>query len=146
MGFEIEHKYLVINDSYRAMAKKCYHIVQAYLCRDVERTIRIRKRNDQAFLTIKGKTDVDKRLEYEYEISVEDFNGLLNLAKGRIIEKQRYIVDYAGNEWEVDEFGGDLKGLVIAEIELSNSDYNYACPDFVGEDVTTNPAYYNSNL
>ena len=86
-------------------------------------------------------------MEYEYPIPLEEAKSILNtLCIKPIIEKYRYIVNYAGNSWEIDEFKGALQGLVIAEIEIPSSEYNYDIPPFIGKNVTNDPRYYNSNL
>ncbi len=146
MALEIEHKYLVKNDSYKELAKNTIHILQGYLCRDPERTVRVRTWNDKAFLTVKGKTINDTRQEYEYSIPYCDAIKMFDLCQGEILEKIRYIVEYDGFIWEVDEFHGIKEGLITAEIELRDSHSVYSIPPFVGCDVTGNPAYYNSNL
>lgn len=146
MALEIEHKYLVKNDSFRALSIASFSIYQGYLCRDPERTVRVRIKGDKGFLTVKGKNSGAIRAEFEYEISLEDARKMLSLCLPPIIEKKRYIVPFESHTWEVDEFFGDLKGLVTAEIELSSSYETYMIPCFVGENVTGNPRYYNSNL
>lgn len=147
MGLEIEHKYLVKDDSYKKMSVKHDLIMQGYISRDKDRTVRIRVVNDEAFVTIKGATHIDKRAEYETPVSKSDALEILeNLCIPPIIEKTRYIVEYEGKKWEVDEFHGTLKGLVIAEIELKSSDEEYSIPSFIGNNVTGDPRYYNSNL
>ena len=146
MGLEIEHKYKVLNESYKKLSEKSYSIAQGYLCREKERTVRVRVRDDKGFLTIKGVTNVDSRAEFEYEIPVEEANELLKMCEPVIIEKTRYIVPFDGNIWEVDEFHGVHEGLTIAEIEIPTSDYKYNTPDFVGENVTDDVRYYNSTL
>ena len=146
MGFEIEHKYLVKSDSYKASATASFHIIQGYLSRDPERTVRIRIKNESAYITVKGKTYGVGRLEYEYEIPKGDALEMLELCVPPILEKIRYIVPFRNHIWEVDEFFGDQKGLILAEIELISDEDEYTVPDFIGEDVTGNPLYYNSNL
>lgn len=147
MGLEIEHKYLVKDDSYKKMSVKNDLIIQGYISRDKNRTVRIRVINDEAFVTIKGATCIDRRAEYETPISKNDAMEIIkNLCIPPIIEKTRYIVEHEGKKWEVDEFHGNLKGLVIAEIELKSSDEKYSVPSFVGNNVTGDPRYYNSNL
>lgn len=146
MSLEIEHKYLVKDDSYREAALASYIIKQAYLCREPERTVRVRIKGNKGFLTVKGKNSGDTRLEFEYEIPFADALSMIGLCSGRVIEKIRYIVDFQGFRWEVDEFKGELDGLTLAEIELESSNHNYPLPPFVGKDVTGNPEYYNSNL
>lgn len=146
MSTETEHKYLVISNEYEKMTNNSYRITQGYLSREPERTVRVRLIDDKAYLTIKGKTVDDTRAEYEYEIPFDDAQALIGLCEGRIIDKIRYIVPYGGYIWEVDKFLGDLSSLIVAEIELKESTHNYPLPPFVGEEVTDNPQYYNSNL
>lgn len=146
MALEIEHKYLVKNDSYKALATSCSRISQGYLCRQPERTVRIRIRDDKGYLTVKGKNTGSVREEFEYQIPYEDAERMMALCVPPVIEKTRYIVPFGGHTWEIDEFAGDRTGLVTAEVELSSSSEKYVIPDFIGEDVTGNPAYYNSNL
>lgn len=146
MGLEIEQKYLVKNDSYRGMSASVREIRQGYLSRVPERTVRVRTVDDKGFITVKGLTRGLVRLEYEYEIPVTDARELLTLCEPPVIEKRRYIVDYAGKKWEVDEFMGHLSPLVVAEIELNSEDESYEIPPFIGKNVTGDPRYYNSNL
>ena len=146
MALEIEHKYLVKNDSYKALASSFSYISQGYLCREPERTVRVRIRDDKGYLTIKGKNIGSIREEYEYQIPYEEAKRMMSLCVPPVIEKMRYIVPFGDHIWEIDEFAGDRSGLVTAEVELSSSNEEYLIPDFIGEDVTGNPAYYNSNL
>ncbi len=146
MAFEIEHKYLVKDSSYRTMASSSIDIRQGYLSKEPARTVRIRIKGDRGFLTVKGITVGDTRHEYEYEIPLSDAEEMIKMCEGKILEKRRYIVDYEGMKWEVDEFHGSHEGLVVAEIELHDSQKSYKLPPFVGENVTGNPAYYNSSL
>lgn len=146
MAIEIEHKYLVKDDSYRTMATSSEHILQGYLCRVPDTTVRVRVRGERGYLTVKGITVGDARPEYEYEVPLQDALGMLRLCRGRVVEKVRLLVPFEGFMWEVDEFGGDLQGLVTAEIELPDGDTRYPLPPFVGKDVTGDPQYYNSNL
>lgn len=146
MALEIEYKYLVKNDNYKAMATASFRIRQGYLSRVPERVVRVRTKGDRGYLTVKGKNSGAVRLEYEYEIPFEDATGMLELCQSPIIDKIRYIVPYEGHTWEVDEFLSPRSGLVTAEIELGSADERYLKPDFIGEDVTGNPEYYNSNL
>lgn len=146
MAKEIEHKYLVKDDSFMQAATKIHKIVQGYISRDPERVVRIRIIDESAFLTIKGKTCGDVREEFEYEIPISDAEKLLTLCDGRIIRKTRYIVNHFSEIWEIDVFEGDLSGLVIAEIELPDESHEYELPSFIGENVSSDPKYYNSNL
>ncbi|MDE5998358.1 MAG: CYTH domain-containing protein [Muribaculaceae bacterium] len=146
MSLEIEHKFLVKDNSYKSLFSYSVHISQGYLCKEPERTVRVRIKDDKGFLTIKGKNSGAVRAEFEYEISLEDAKKLLSMCVPPILEKIRYIVPFEGHIWEVDEFLGNKVGLVTAEIELKSDDEEYLLPNFVGENVTDNPNYYNSNL
>lgn len=147
MAKEIEHKYLVRSLDYRDMTNDKLVIYQGYISKDKNRTVRVRTCNNRAFLTIKGITSNDTRDEYEYSIPYEDAMEMLRkICLPNIIEKTRYKVMIDSNLWEIDEFHGRLEGLIIAEIELPSSDYKYSIPHFIGENVTGNPKYYNSNL
>lgn len=146
MAIEIEYKFLVKKDSYKDMASSFCRIKQGYLCREPERTVRVRVKGDRGYLTVKGKNNGASRLEFEYEISRDDAEKMLSMCLPPVLEKTRYFVNYNGHLWEVDEFAGNLSGLVTAEVELQSEDESFDKPDFVGEDVTGNPAYYNSNL
>lgn len=143
---EIEHKYLVISDAYKALSTEHKEISQGYLCTDPERTVRVRIYGSEGYITIKGKTIGDTRAEYEYPIPTEDARRLLEMCAVPPLSKTRWIVPYEGFIWEVDEFHGDLAPLVMAEIELPSSETTYPLPAFVGENVTGNPEYYNSSL
>ena len=130
-----------------ALASSKSVIRQGYICREIERTVRVRIKDDKAYLTIKGMTVGDTRAEYEYSIPVTDAGMLLDtLCIRPIVEKTRYIVEYKNNKWEIDVFEGHLKGLTLAEIELPASNYNYDIPPFIGRNVTNDPRYYNANL
>ncbi len=146
MAFEIEYKYLVKNDGYKALATSFSRISQGYLCKLPERTVRIRIRDDKGFLTVKGKNTGAVREEFEYSIPYEDAVKMLGMCIPPILEKMRYLVPFKGHIWEVDEFLGSRNGLVTAEVELSSAEEEYEIPEFIGENVTGNPAYYNSNL
>lgn len=146
MGYEIEHKYRVLNNSYRQLSVSCHYICQGYLSKDADRTVRVRVRDQKGYITIKGRTTNDTRVEYEYEIPRVEAEEMLQLCLPTVIEKRRYIVPFKGKTWEVDEFCGALDGLVVAEIELESSTAEYEKPDFIGENVTNDARYYNSNL
>lgn len=146
MAKERERKYMVVSDSYREIASGRRKIRQGYLCRVPERTVRVRIADGHGFLTVKGKNHGDTRLEFEYEVPYSDAEEMLDLCEGRIVEKTRWLVPFGGLMWEVDEFGGDLLGLVVAEVELPDKISDYPLPPFVGKEVTGNPAYYNSAL
>ena len=147
---EIERKYLVTSDSYKQMAVARYHICQGYISREKTSTVRIRITDDKAYLTIKGKPAAGHfaRYEWEKEIDVQEAKELMQLCQGTIIDKTRWIVPAAedGLKWEVDEFHGKHEGLTLAEIELTSEEQEVEKPDFVGEDVTSDPRYYNANM
>ncbi|MCH5238953.1 MAG: CYTH domain-containing protein [Muribaculaceae bacterium] len=146
MAFEIEHKYLVINDSYKNLATGKVEIEQGYLNRNPDRTVRIRILGDKGFLTVKSRNHGAKRLEFEYEIPVEEAREIIKLSEPGIVKKTRYFVPYDRQMWEVDEFHDSLQGVTVAEVELPDVEHCYQKPPFVGEDITGNPAFYNSNL
>lgn len=147
MGKEIERKFLVTNDSYKEMATRCIEIRQGYLSRAKEATVRVRTYGGKAFLTVKGPNAGAVRNEWEYPVPTTDALEMLReVAQGNVIEKTRYIIDYRGRTWEVDEFHGCHQGLVTAEIELPSEDAPFLRPDFIGEEVTGDLRYYNSNL
>lgn len=146
MGIEIEHKYQVKDDTFKSLTSEVHSICQGYLSRAPERTVRVRKTGDRGYLTVKGKNHGDARLEFEYKIPAEDAEKLLGLCEPPVLGKNRYIIYHEGKKWEVDEYLGRLKGLVLAEIELNYPGETYSLPPFIGTNVTGNPAYYNSNL
>lgn len=147
-GMEIERKFLVRNDDYKRCAHKNYRIKQGYICSEQGRTVRVRIRDNQGFLTIKGPS-LDgglSRYEFEKEISLDEAEHLFLLCEPGIIDKTRYLVSSGSHTFEVDEFYGDNEGLVIAEVELSSPDEPYKKPDFIGGEVTGDRRYYNSHL
>jgi adenylate cyclase len=144
MGYEIERKFLVKNNGYRDVKPEFF--CQGYLNLNPERVVRVRQTGEKAFITIKGKNDRAKRLEFEYEIPVSDAQELFLLCEKPLIEKNRYKVHFGGFEWEIDEFLGENEGLIVAEIELPAEDSSFEKPDWVGEEVTHDLKYYNSNL
>ncbi|MDE7402284.1 MAG: CYTH domain-containing protein [Muribaculaceae bacterium] len=146
MALEIERKYLVKDDSYKALAEKKYRIRQGYLQRIPERTVRVRTKDNRGFLTVKGKNEGIVREEFEYEIPYTDAVSMLALCEGTIIDKTRYIIAYNGLTWEVDEFHGSLSPLTVAEVELPADDYVAEIPEFIGQEVTGDPKYYNSMM
>jgi adenylate cyclase len=144
MATEIERKFLVNGTQWRNGTGT--RIQQGYLNRDKARTVRVRVRADQAFLTVKGLNQGASRAEFEYEIPLADAKELLKLSDGPIIEKTRYVVVHEGSKWEVDEFEGDNSGLVVAEIELQSQDEPFSRPPWLGREVTDDNRYYNSSL
>lgn len=144
MAIEIERKFLVIGTAWRQTAST--RLSQGYLNRDKDRTVRVRIAGEQAFITVKGGTNGLARLEFEYGIPVADAELLLKLSDGPIIEKQRHLFPFAGLTWEIDEFLGANSGLVVAEVELASESQPFEKPQWVGEEVTTDTRYFNSNL
>lgn len=145
---EIERKFLVKRDgTYKTMATHAYRIAQGYMdCRGA--TVRVRMRDEQAFLTIKGPSRDGglSRYEFEHEIPVADAREMLSLCRGGVIEKIRYIVPFEGHTFEVDEFHGANEGLLFCEVELQSADESFASPPFLGPEVTGNHHFYNKNL
>jgi len=145
MAKEIERKYLLKDDSWRGLAEGI-HYRQGYLSSVKERTVRVRTIQDQGFLTIKGITKGVTRVEYEYPVPFDDAVELLDLCERPIIDKKRYKVAMDGLIWEIDEFFGENQGLVVAEVELTSEDQSFEKPSWVGEEVSSDPRYYNANL
>lgn len=145
MNIEIERKFLLKNDNWREGAVGV-HYKQAYLNEKGDNTVRVRIEGEKAKLTIKGKSSNISRLEFEYDIPMEDAEALFSLAKTPIVEKYRYKIMYAGNCWEVDEFLGMNRGLVVAEIELESETQSFEKPDWIGMEVSGDKRYTNANL
>lgn len=148
MSKEIERKFLVKSDEFKSLSFKRRYIKQGYLNSDKNRAVRIRITDDAAFLTIKGASNETgtTRFEWEKEISLEDATQLMELCEPGIIEKNRYYHQVGSHTFEVDEFLGDNKGLVLAEVELTDENELYEKPTYLGKEVTGNIQYYNSNL
>ena len=146
MGKEIERKYLIRSDEWKNLAKGKYYR-QGYLSTVKERVVRVRTIDDKGFLTIKGVTVGVSRSEFEYPIPAEDANLMLDaLCEKPIIEKFRAKVEFAGLVWEIDEFHGDNEGLVVAEVELTEENQQIELPSWIGEEVSGDTRYFNSNL
>lgn len=148
MAIEIERKFLVTNDSYKAMAFRSDRIAQGYICREGGNSARVRVRGDKGYLTIKGPSPDGglSRFEWEKEIAVEEAMELLKLCHDGIIDKIRYLVKCGEHIIEVDEFFGENEGLVIAEVELNDANEDFEKPAFIGQEVTGDKRYYNSRL
>ncbi|MFC2113955.1 CYTH domain-containing protein [Bacteroidota bacterium] len=146
MGVEIERKFRVKDNSWKDKGKGI-HFHQGYLTDDINRVVRVRVAGDEAFLTIKGINKGTRRAEFEYPIAVSEANSMLSdLCLKPTIEKHRYRIDYKGKTWEIDEFHGENEGLIIAEIELISESEIFEFPPWLGEEVSHDPRYYNSNL
>ena len=144
---EIERKFLVCGD-FRSGVVKSMHIIQAYLCSSPGRTVRIRVRDDEGFITIKGRSEGPGRFEWEKSIPLEDALDLLKLAERGTIDKLRHLVPSEDgiHTWEVDEFHGENEGLIMAEIELSDPEETFPVPSWIGKEVTSDHRFSNSSL
>jgi CYTH domain-containing protein len=145
---EIERKFLVKNNCFKNEAFKKIHIKQGFLNSDKERTVRVRLTDSQGFLTVKGLSGNNglSRFEWEKEISKTDAEALFELCEKGLIEKTRHLVEIGNHIFEIDEFFGDNEGLIIAEIELNHATELFKKPAWLGEEVTGNIKYYNSQL
>lgn len=145
MGTEVERKFLVQGDAWRQTTGTLYR--QGYLSTEKERTVRVRVTGERGTLTIKGLTRGITRQEFEYEIPVGEAQEMLDsLCQRPLIEKRRHEIEHGGLTWEVDEFLGDNQGLVLAEVELEDAEQAFERPDWLGEEVSDDPRYYNANL
>ncbi len=155
MGTEIERKFLLRNEDWRADASrrrgagvtngKVYR--QGYLSAAVERNVRVRIIGEEGYLTVKGRASGITRLEFEYQIPLADAEQMLDeLCLKPLIEKTRFLVEHSGLTWEIDEFAGDNSGLVVAEVELDEEAQEVELPAWIGREVTDDPRYLNSNL
>ena len=146
MAKEIERKFLVAGEDWRALARGTRYR-QGYLSTVKERTVRVRTIDDKGYLTVKGISVGATRSEYEYEIPAADAEEMLDdLCEKPIIEKNRYKIPIGDVIWEVDEFLGVNDGLIVAEIELLSEDQSFPKPDWIGDEVTGDPRYFNANL
>ena len=147
-GLEIERKFLVCGEDYKQQAFHHSRIKQGYISSRRGATVRVRRRDGQGFLTIKGPSDAKgmSRYEFEKEISAEEAAHLFELCEPGIIDKTRYLVRAGNHTFEVDEFYGDNQGLVMAEVELQSETETFEKPSFIGQEVTGDRRYYNSHL
>ncbi|MDO6811519.1 CYTH domain-containing protein [Tenacibaculum soleae] len=148
MAIEIERKFLITSDEFKQKAHQKNYIKQGFLNADKNRVVRVRIMNYLGFLTIKGASNKTgtSRFEWEKEIDLQEAKELLNLCEKGIIEKYRYLVKIDNHTYEIDEFLGENEGLLVAEIELNNENEHFTKPNWLGEEVTGNIKYYNSNL
>lgn len=147
MAVEIERKFLVRSDGWRAHATRAISMRQGYFDTAGSVTVRVRRADERAVLTIKGPALGLARAEYEYEIPAGEADAMLDsFCRGRQVEKTRHIVEFSGKIWEVDVFGGAHQGLVLAEVELERPDEPVTLPEWVGEEVSHDPRYRNAHL
>ena len=144
MAKEIERKFLV-KDSWQPQADGI-KIAQGYLSTAPERTVRVRIKGGQGYLTIKGRNHGLSRDEFEYEIPLRDAEELLKLAIPPLLSKTRYVERYGDSTWEIDVFAGENQGLVVAEIELPHEQADFFRPEWLGREVSGDVRYYNANL
>ncbi len=145
MGVEIERKFLVKGD-FKKEACKAYHIVQGYVCLAPGKSVRVRIRDNEGFITIKGQRTGITRFEWEEPIPLEDAKQLLRLCDGKVIDKTRHLVKAGAHTFEVDEFHGDNEGLVVAEVELKSEDEAFERPEWLGEEVSGDIRFRNAEL
>jgi CYTH domain-containing protein len=145
---EIERKFLVTSEAFKTEACNKTRIIQGFLNTDKERIVRVRLKDEKGFLTVKGKSSDGgvSRFEWERELSKDDAEALIKLCEPGVIDKIRYEVKVGNHLFEVDEFFGDNEGLIVAEVELSHVSEAFEEPKWLGEEVTGNTKYYNSQL
>ena len=147
MATEIERKFLLVSDAWRALISRSESFRQGYLSSSKRASVRVRIADDTATLNIKGMTLGIQRPEYEYEIPLPDATELLDqLCERPLIEKTRHFVEFGGKLWEIDEFHGDNAGLIVAEVELDAPDDVIPMPAWAGADVSHLERYYNVRL
>ena len=144
---EIERKFLVVGE-FKSQAFSQSRIVQGYICSARGRTVRVRIRHNKGYLTIKGASNESgtSRYEWEKEIPLFEAEELMKLCEPGIIDKTRYLVRCGEHIFEVDEFYGENDGLIMAEVELASENEAFVKPAFIGEEVTGDSRYYNSQL
>lgn len=145
---EIERKFLVTSEAFKNEAHRRTRIVQGFLNTNPERTVRIRIQGNDGFITVKGKSNKSglSRFEWEKQISQAEAEDLLHLCEPGIIEKTRYEISVDSHTFEVDDFMGENEGLIVAEIELDSENEPFSKPEWLGNEVTGDVKYYNSNL
>ncbi len=147
MAIEIEHKFLLANDSWRALVTHSENYQQGYLSSNSLTSIRVRLAADKAWLNLKSATIGTQRDEYEYPIPITDASEIItNLCQPPLIEKTRHFVNIQQHIWEIDEFWGENAGLIVAEIELSHVNEKFLQPSWLGLEVTGDIRYYNNQL
>jgi adenylate cyclase len=148
MMIEIERKFLVTSDAFKAVAFAKNEIAQGYLNSTPERTVRVRIKGDLGFITVKGKGNSSgmSRFEWEKEIALSEAKSLLELCESGVIRKTRYEIKVGNHVFEVDEFFGENAGLVVAEIELQTETDSFERPSWLGTEVTNDQRYYNAYL
>ncbi|MBR8707783.1 Inorganic triphosphatase [Bacteroides pyogenes] len=147
MAQEIERKFLVSGE-FKSQAFAHDRITQGYICASSARTVRVRIREGKGYLTIKGASNASgaSRYEWEKELPLSEAVELMKLCEAGMIDKTRYLVRSGPHVFEIDEFHGDNEGLILAEVELGSEEEAFVKPAFIGEEVTGDIRYYNSQL
>lgn len=146
MAEEIERKFLVVAEDWRAAGRKA-RMRQGYLCNSPTRSVRVRLAGERAWIGVKAELDGIRRLEFEYPVPVPDAEVMLDrLCADSQIDKTRHYLEHAGHTWEIDEFHGANQGLVVAEVELESADQAVELPPWVGREVSTEVRFYNAAL
>ncbi|TVP83708.1 MAG: CYTH domain-containing protein [Thioalkalivibrio sp.] len=146
MPREIERKFLLKNDDWRSSVQRSRSLRQGYLCGNERASVRVRVDGEDANLNVKSATLGVERLEFEYPIPADQARVLLSELAGQVVEKTRHEVRVGDHRWEIDEFAGDNAGLVVAEIELEDAGERFDRPQWLGEEVSEDPRYYNTEL
>jgi adenylate cyclase len=147
MPIEIERKFLLANNNWREAVKTSFRIRQGYMGEVGKASVRIRIQGEQANINVKSATLSMRRMEYEYDIPLNEAQEMLEqLCEHPQVNKTRYIVEQGKHKWEIDEFYGENEGLLVAEIELSDEAEAFEKPEWIGKEVTEDPRYYNVNL
>ncbi len=147
MAIEIERKFLLRNNDWQALEHTSAYYQQAYFCNTAKVSVRIRMSNAKAWVSFKSTTLEISRFEYEYEVPLNEAKQMMDeFSEGSIISKTRYFVPVESHIWEIDVFEGDNQGLVVAEIELQHTDEDFFKPAWIGEEVSKDMRYFNSNL
>ena len=147
MAYEIERKFLLANDHWRAQVYQSKQLQQAYLSNTDKASIRVRIANDKGFFSSKSMTRDIRRHEFEYEIPLHDAEFMIqHMCQGSAIIKQRHLVKIGKHTWEIDEFFGDNAGLIVAEIELDHETEPFIRPDWLGQEVSDDIRYFNFSL
>jgi adenylate cyclase len=147
MAIEIERRFLVADDSWQTQSESSQRLIQGYILNSESKGVRVRIAGDAAWLTVKGGTDVLNRLEFEYSIPVTDAREIIDsLCDDKVIDKVRHRIGQGDLTWEIDVFNAENAGLVIAEIELPNTDTILELPAWVGKEVSADPRYLNARL
>ena len=146
MAIEIEKKFLIKHIPFNQV-EYSHKITQGYILSDQKKVIRVREKNDEFFITIKGNNSGISRLEFEYKIPEKDANDLFqNFCEKGVIKKTRHYVHFKKHLWEIDEFHDQNEGLIVAEIELNSENEKFQIPNWIFKEVTTQSKYYNMNL